>query len=182
MPLFPEAVRGGCRILVLTAAFVAGCDATGPTSGPATPSTPPTASRTTDPAVGLADPLAAFEGRLRDATTREGGLVRALAAASGGGPSEMRLAVTRMHEWIDGERTWLTAHPAAPCFAAAVAKYREAVDAMSTAADLFAATVTGPATRSGDPIGAAAGQALQDAARALADTAVLATTARPNCR
>jgi hypothetical protein len=87
-----------------------------------------------------------------------------------------------MHEWIDGERTWLTAHPAAPCFATAGAKYREAIDAMSAAADAFAATATGSPIPSGDPVGAAAGQALQDAARALADTAVLATTARPNCR
>jgi hypothetical protein len=134
------------------------------------------------PAVSVADPLAAFEGRLRDATTREGALVRALAAASAGDPAKMRLAVTQMREWIHAEQAWLTAAPVQECFAAAVVKYEAAVAAMTKAADGFAATATGSPTPSDEAVGAAAGQSLQDAARALADTAVLAKDARPNCR
>lgn len=176
----PTPVRHAILGLALAAAVVAGC---GSSVAPSTSSLPDSVGSSSPlPTPELADPLAAFEGRLRDATTREGQLVRALAAASAGGPSQMRLAVIQMRQWIDAERTWLGAHPGAPCFATAVAAYQAAIDAMTRAADGFAATASRSPTPSGDPDGAAAGQALQDAARALTDSAVFAKNARSSCR
>lgn len=127
------------------------------------------------------DPLSAFEGRLRDATLRQGLIVRALAAASAGSSSAMTTAVAQMRDWVSREQTWLTAHPALACFAAAAARYQDALDSMTISADAFAATI-GASASAADVAGTTAGASLQDAARALAETATLAKTARTSCR
>ncbi len=181
-PLPAVRVRRFAFTLALAGVLVAGC---GSTESPPASATPvqldtfePSAAATT----ALADSLAAFEGHLRDATGREGELVRALAAASTGDPARMRSAIAQMHTWIDGEQAWLAAHAPLACFAAADAKFREVVASMTSAAEGFTALVAHSPGPSDDATGAAAGRALQDAARALADTATLAKTARTSCR
>jgi hypothetical protein len=135
---------------------------------------------------GTSDPLAAFEARLRDATAREGQLVRAIADASDAGAPEIRLAVGQMRDWVEAERAWLAEHPVEPCFDAAGTKFEAALDAMAAAADGFEGLVEVSVPPSDDvtrpSMGAAAAQALQDAARALEDAAGLAKVARTECR
>jgi hypothetical protein len=168
--------------LAIGVATVAGCGTGDPTpapqggSGPVASGAIVTGSNST-----LDDALSAFEGRLRDATLREGLIVRALSAASAGSAADMTAAVAQMRDWVERERAWLTGHPALACFAAAAAKYQAALDAMTTSADQFPATV-GASASARAAAGAAAGTSLQDAARALADAAVLAKTARTTCR
>src|SRR6476661_3775335 len=86
---------------------------------------------------GRTSQLADFEGRLRDATAREGALVRTIAAASAGTRVQMRLAVAQMNRWVDDERAWLSAHPVEPCYAAAATTFVTAIDAISTSAVWF---------------------------------------------
>ena len=176
------------------AALLAGCAGTATSTDPAgpLPSTPvtgsaesPSADRSPVTPAGVVDPLAEFEARLRDATAREGALVRALATASPGSAADLRLVVGQMRSWVGGERAWLTAHPAATCYALAATRFDVALGAMMASADTFAAMASGwpgPSGRSDDPGGTAAAQALQNVARALNDAAILAKVARPDCR
>jgi hypothetical protein len=125
-------------------------------------------------------------GRLRDATAREGQLVRTIAAASVGTPAEMRLAVAQMNRWVDDERAWLAAHPVEPCYESAGKTFQAAIDAVSTSAFWFAAIADASPPSSNDPsiqsAGEKAGRALQDAGRGLVDAAGLAKMARTSCR
>ena len=138
------------------------------------------------PTVGISSNLAAFETRLRDATAREGQLVRSAAAASGGSRSELRLAVVQMRRWVSDERAWLAEHPPEPCYAAAVTKFDAALDEMNAAVDGLAGIADASVAPSDDvsipSAGTAAAHALQNATRGLFDSAVLAKTARPDCR
>ena len=142
----------------------------------------PTDSVSAKPGTGLPD----FEGRLRDATAREGQLVRTIAVASVGTPPEIRLAVAQMNRWVDDERAWLAAHPVEPCYESAGKAFREAIDAISTSAFWFAAIADASPAPSDDPsiqsAGEKAGRALQDAGRGLVDAAGLAKVARTTCR
>jgi hypothetical protein len=135
---------------------------------------------------GLTSQLAEFEGRLRDATAREGALVRAIASASAGARAQMRLAVAQMNRWVEDERAWLAAHPVEPCYETAGKTFETAVDAISTSAFWFAAIANASPAPSDDPsiqsAGTKAGQSLQDAARALLDAAAQAKVARTTCR
>jgi hypothetical protein len=160
----------------------AGCGTTEPL-----PSSPPgtgAAESALATSVG-SDPLALFEGELREATTREGALVRALADAQDSAP-KLRLAVGQMRAWVDAERAWLADHPIEPCFDAAGTKFEAALDSMTASADAFEALASASVAPSDDvsapSLGSAAGQSLQDAARALADAAGLAKVARTECR
>jgi hypothetical protein len=169
--------------VLLAAALVAGCGATEP-SPSRSPDLGPDASAaaTAAPTSNLAD----FEGRLRDATTREGVLVRALADASAGSAADLRLVVGQMRDWVEGEQAWLANHPIEPCYDAAGTKFEAALDAMAASADAFAALADAGPAASDDvttpSLGAQGGQSLQDAARALADAAGLAKVARTECR
>ena len=129
--------------------------------------------------------LPEFEARLRDATTREGALVRAVAAASAGSSADVRLAVGQLRDWADGERAWLTDHPADPCFDAAASKLEAAIDSIASTADWLEASVDASVAPSDDvsvpSARTEAVHALQDAARALTDAAALAKTARATC-
>jgi hypothetical protein len=169
--------------LALAAVALAGC-------GPAEPVPPsdPTPSVSPDggPSATPASGLAAFEARLRDATARQGLIVRALGDASGSGdPADLRLVVGQMRTWVEGERAWIAAHPSEPCFELAVATFDAALDAMDAAADAFLGTVEVSTAPSDDvtrpSIGAEAVERLQDASRALLDAAARAKTARTDC-
>ncbi len=132
------------------------------------------------------DPLAVFEGRLRDATMREGALVRTIAAASAGNRADLRLAVLQMRQWVDGERAWLKDHPVQPCYDAAGTKFEAALDSIAASADGFSGVADASFAPSDEvslqSAGTAGASALQDAARALVDAAALAKTARTSCR
>lgn len=134
----------------------------------------------------VTDPLAEFEGRLRDATASEGRLVQSLASASAGSAADMRLAVTQMRDWVDDQRAWLAAHPADPCYDAAATKFEAAIDAIAASADWFESTVEASLAPSDDvsrsSAGTEAANSLQDASRALLDAAGLAKVARQDCR
>jgi hypothetical protein len=171
------AVVAGCLSLIVA------CGNGDPTpSSPASPSGSLSASAA--PA-GTANPnLAAFEGRIRDATAREGLLVRSLAAASAGTAADMRLAIAQVRDWVAGERDWLAGHPADACYQAAADAYIGAVDAMEKTADLVAAYANASAgpVASGAAAGEAAGRQLNAATDALHASADLATGARAACR
>jgi len=164
---------------VLLAIAASACGTDQPATPPASIARPDNASA--GPALG--DSLAEFEGRLRDATTREGALVRVVAAASAGSRRDLGLAVIQLRRWVDDERAWLSGHPPLPCYDAAATKFEAALDAMTAAADGFARVAGASAGPSDDAAtgsaGAAGATGLQDAARALLDAAALAKTARP---
>jgi hypothetical protein len=172
--------------IALLTAVLAACGATEPL-----PSSPPSVPADTSaaaggsPAAGGTSGLSDFEARLRDATAREGQLVRAVAAASAGSAADVRLAIGQMRDWADGERTWLTDHPADPCYDAAATKFRAALDAMTSSANWLEGTVTASLAPSDDvsmnSMGTEAGNDLADAGQALIDAAALAKAARTAC-
>jgi hypothetical protein len=135
----------------------------------------------TTPPPGGSARLSEFEAHLRDATTREG----ILGPASVGSAADVRLVVGRLRAWADGERAWLTDHPADPCFDAAASKLEAAIDAIDGTADWLEASVDATVAPSDDvsrpSARTEAANALQDATRALTDAAALAKAARPNC-
>lgn len=174
--------RRSVVLAVLLAIVASGC---GPSeAGPSSSTDGDPAATAIARASGAAqgDPLSAFEGRLRDATTAQGIIVRALAAASAGSTAQVDAAVGQMRTWVAAEQAWLKAHPAQTCFAAAATRYSAAVEAMATSAGQFEAAAHASPAASDDAAGAAAAQSLQDASRALLDAAALAKTSRPNCR
>jgi predicted small secreted protein len=170
---------------VLLAGVLAACGATEPLPS-ATRSFPPEVSSPPggSPA-GNGSGLSDFEARLRDATAREGQLVRAVAAASAGSPADLRLVIGQMRDWAAGERAWLGDHPADPCYDAAATKLRAALDAMVSSAGWLEGTVTASLAPSDDvsmnSMGTEAGNDLQDAGQALIDAAALAKAARTAC-
>jgi hypothetical protein len=174
--------RRAISVLLLLALAAAGCGTDQPL-----PSRTPVAGGVDDsaPPSATAARLAEFEAHLRDATTREGTLARAVAAASSESVADVRLAVGQLSDWAVGERAWLTDHPADPCFDAAASKLEAAIDSIATTAAWLEASVDATVAPSDDvSIPSArteAVNALQDAARALTDAAALAKTARPNC-
>ena len=157
--------------------------------GSATPSVPSAPGGVVDSSpsatAGVTSSLPDFEGRLRDATAREGALVRTIATASTGSRAQMRVAVAQMNRWVDDERAWLVAHPVEPCYETAGKTFQEAIDAISTSAFWFAAIADASPAPSDDPsiqsAGEKAGRSLQDAARALVDAAAQAKVARTAC-
>src|SRR5690242_3670961 len=179
--------RPSLRTGLIALALVAGaCGATEPLPSP-TPAAPAGASVTTgdSPAPGATSALSGFEAHLRDATAREGLLVRALAGASAGSAGELRLAIGQMHAWAATERTWLTDHPADPCFDAAATKLRAALDAIDSSATWFEGTIEASLAPSDDvsrsSMGTEAANDLGDAGQALIDAAALAKAARTAC-
>jgi hypothetical protein len=172
--------------LVVAAVILAACGATEPLPSPA-------ASSTSDgsPAVGdspdavASSGLSEFEAHLRDATAREGQLVRALASASAGSAAELRLAISQMRAWATSERAWLTDHPADPCYDAAATKVLAAIDSIESSAGWFEGVIDASLAPSDDvsrgSMGTEAGNDLQDAGQALIDAAALAKAARTGC-
>jgi predicted small lipoprotein YifL len=173
------------RVVLLLAALavVAGCGSDGPTVSPsAAASTGGEPGRSAAPGTSPATSnLAAFEGRLREATAREGLLVQAIAAASAGSPADLRLAVGQMRDWVAGEEAWLRSNPPETCYLAAAQAFQAALTSMEAAAAGFEALAAASPGPSGDAGGAAAAASLQDVARSLLDAAAKAKTARPDC-
>ncbi len=166
----------------LLTVVLAACGATEPLPS-ATPSLPPEVSSAPGGSpTGNVSRLSEFEARLRDATAREGPLVRAAAAASAGTAADLRLVIGQMRDWAAGERAWLDEHPADPCYDAAATKLRAALDAMVSSAGWLEGTVTASLAPSDDvsmsSMGTEAGNDLQDAGQALIDAAALAKAAR----
>ncbi len=126
--------------------------------------------------------LADFEARVRDATAREGALVRALATASTGSAADIRLVVAQMRRWVQGERDWLAAHPPDACYQAAADAFGTGIDGFETTADLSAAIAPAGPQASDDPAGAEAGAQLEAATTSLQQAAAVAKTARSACR
>jgi hypothetical protein len=177
--------RFPATLAILIGLLGAACGATEPlpSAGPGSDQPAAATSPSADSPARLG--LSAFEARVRDATGREGQLVRALAAASAGTAAEMRLAVGQMRQWADGETAWLAAHPADACYDAAATKFQAAIDAMTSSADWFSGMVDASLAPSDDvsrgSMGTEAGNDLQDATQALADAAALAKAARASC-
>ena len=172
-------------LVILIGLFVAACGSTEPLPSPSGSTGAPAAASPSGADAGATSGLSAFEGRLRDATAREGLLVRSLGAASGGTDADMRLAIGQMRAWADGERTWLADHPAEPCYDAAATKFGGALDAMASSADWFDGMVGASLAPSDDvsraSMGTQAANDLQTATQALADAAALAKAARASC-
>jgi hypothetical protein len=168
-----------------SAAILAACGSTEPL-----PSGAPLPSDRSDVASPSADVtrsgLSDFEARVRDATAREGQLVRDLAAATATlEPAGLRLVIEKMRAWADGERAWLAAHPADPCYDAAATKFQSAIDSIVSSADWFSGMIAASLAPSDDvsrgSMGTEAANDLGDATQALTDAAALAKAARSSC-
>jgi hypothetical protein len=123
-----------------------------------------------------------FEGRVREATAREGALVRSLASATAGGAADLGLVVGQMQAWVRAERDWLATHPPDHCYEAAADAFTTAIDGIETAAELFDALVASSPQPSDETTGPQAAEQLSAATSALAQAAELAKAARPACR
>jgi hypothetical protein len=122
-----------------------------------------------------------FEGRVREATAREGALVRAMASATAGGPADLRLVVGQMQAWVRAARDWLATHPPDGCYLAAADAFMTAIDGIETAAELFEALAAASPQPSDDTTGPQAAEQLSAATSPLAQAAKLAKAARPAC-
>ena len=167
-------------ILVLIGSMFVACGSTDPLpSVTARPTDVPSAD------TGSRSALSDFEGRLRDATAREGLLIRTLASASVGSAADLRLAIAQMRDWADGERAWLAQQPSTTCYDPAVTKFRAALDAMASSASWFEGTIEASLAPSDDvSLGSMETEAsndLQDVTQALTDAAALAKAARATC-
>lgn len=174
--------RRALPVVLLLALAAAGCGTDEPL-----PSRTPVAAGvegSTPPTAGSSR-LSEFEARLHEATAREGALVGAVASSSAGSTADVRLVLAQLRSWADGERAWLTDHPADPCFDAAASKLEAAIDAIDSTADWLEASVEATVAPSDDvsrpSAQVEAANALQDATRALTDAAALAKAARPSC-
>jgi hypothetical protein len=158
--------------MLLLAAFVAACGPA-PTPSPSPTQTPVQASP--NPA------LVEFETHIRDATTRQGQLVRDLAAATTGANAQLGLAARGLGEWAAEEESWLEAHPADACYEDAWQTFVSGVDDIATAASVFEGLAAQPSPPN-ESEGAAAGEALATGTSALNAAAGLANQARAACR
>ena len=152
--------------ILLLAALVVGCGVA------PTPSPSPTAI-SVQPEPNPA--LVAFEGHVAEAITREGQLIRQLAAASAGTNTELRIAASQLVDWAVVEFAWLDANPAESCFAEAADAYRDGIDEIAAAGTAFKA---GP----GEADLQAAGARLASGTESLEQAATLARSARVACR
>jgi hypothetical protein len=166
-------------LALLLTLFVEACGPTTP-SGAASvaPIVQPTGPGSASASVNLPD----FEGRVRDATAREGALIRAVAGESAGGPAELRLAAGQLQAWVRAERDWLTAHPPDGCYQDAAGAFTTAVDGIQTAAELLDGLAATSPRPSDDTTGQQAAEQLSAATAALAHAADLAKAARTACR
>jgi hypothetical protein len=162
-------------VIAVASAAAIGC---GPAPTPAPPEPP--ASRS--PVQAAPNPkLVEFETHLRDATSREGQLIRALSAAATGSNDQLGLAARELADWAAGEQAWLTDHPADACYEDAWQTYASGVDDLTTAAAAFvdlAAAASPPTVAEGQ----AAAAPLLTAGDSIGAAADLANQARAACR
>ena len=162
--------------LVAFAAVLAACAGPAPTQAPT--EAPPTQS----PVQASPNPnLVAFETHVRESTTKEGQLIRDLAAAQTGSQDQQRLAARSLVAWAADEQTWLDANIADSCYEPAWQSWKSGISDISTAADSLRALAEA-ASPGTDAQGQAAGAKLASGGDSLKAAADLATQARAPCR
>jgi len=176
-PLFPRRLAPIVALVafVMFAAVVAACAARAPTPNPTEPPTQRPVQASPNPN------LVTFETHIREATTREGQLIRDLAAAQTGSQDQQRLAARSLVAWAADEQTWLDANIADSCYEPAWQSWKSGVSDISTAADSLRALAEA-ASPGTDAQGQAAGAKLASGGDALKTAADLATQARAACR
>ena len=151
-------------------------------SAPIGPPTTPPATPTSRPVQASPNPnLVEFTTHLREATSREGQLVRALAAASTASNDRLALAARELAAWAADERTWLEDHEADTCYEDAWQAYRNGVDDIEAAAAAFL-TLASRASPPTESEGQAAAAGLSSGGQALNAATDLANQARAACR
>jgi hypothetical protein len=149
-------------------------------SGPApSPTEPPTTPSPLQPSPNAN--LVEFERHLRDATTREGQLVRDLAASATASNDRLDLVARQLAAWAAAERSWLDDNVADTCYEEAWQTYSSGVEDVMSAAEGFHSLAGRPSPRS-DEEGQAAGASLSSGGDALRAAADLAMRARAACR
>jgi hypothetical protein len=163
-------------VAIAVAIAVAACAMPAPSAAP--PTEPPATQAPVQ-----ASPnqnLVAFTTHIREATSREGQIVRDLAAAQTGSKSQLRLVAHQLATWASDEQAWLEANIADSCYEPAWQSWSDGVTAIAAAATGFTtlADVALPSPETGQ---AAASKLAQggDALKAAAD---LADQARAACR
>ena len=162
--------------LAALAIIAAACAAPAPTPAPAT-APPPSQS----PVQASPNPnLVAFTLHIRDATKREGQLVRDLSAAQSASRNQQELVARQLTAWATNEQAWLDANEADSCYEPAYQSWSTGVADIAKAAAGFAslASVALPSPDAGQ----AAGSQLASGTQALTAAAGLADQARAACR
>ena len=162
--------------LAALAIIAAACAAPAPTPAPAT-APPPSQS----PVQASPNPnLVAFTLHIRDATKREGQLVRDLSAAQSASRNQQELVARQLTAWATNEQAWLDANEADSCYEPAYQSWSTGVADITKAAAGFAslASVALPSPDAGQ----AAGSQLASGTQALTAAAGLADQARAACR
>jgi len=170
---------GALPVVVLVVLCV-GSAACGAAPTPAPPTAPPP---TRSPVQASPNPnLVAFEQRLRDASSREGQLVRSLSAAAGSGSNaQLELAARQLAAWAIDEQAWLEDNVADTCYEDAWQTYASALDDIGAAATQFRELAGKPSPPSNEQAESAV-QRLGDGGGSMQAAADLATKARAACR
>ena len=167
--------RRSVRALGLAVAIVVAACGTAPATPPATAPAPSPVQASPNPG------LVEFEVHLRDAASREGQLIRDLAAASAASNDRLGLAARRLAAWAAEEQSWLDEHPADACYEDAWLAFLTGVEDIATSAAAFeelAAAASPPTEAQGQAAGATLGSG-RDSIDTAAD---LANQARAACR
>jgi hypothetical protein len=171
--------RSLLRAMLATVAIVAATSAcASPAPSPAPVSEPPPSR---SPVQASPNPnLVAFTTHIREATTREGQLVRDIAAAQQGSADQQRLAARGLTAWAADEQAWLDDNIADSCYEAAWQSWQAGVGDIAKAAAGLASIVDVAVPSAG--AGEAAGAQLASGGKALEAAADLAGQARAACR
>ena len=124
--------------------------------------------------------LVELEGRMTDAATELGSIVRALGEASAGSNQELGLAAGRLAALAEDEADWVDAHEADPCYEAVASAYEDAVDTLAATASAFRALAR--ALSPTDAEGQAAGTLLSEGSEVIEAARAAALEARAACR
>lgn len=171
-----HALAPGSLVATAVAIAVAACAMPAPSAAP--PTEPPA---TQGPVQASPNPnLVAFTTHIREATSREGQIVRDLAAAQTGSKSQLRLVAHELATWASDEQAWLEANIADSCYEPAWQSWSDGATAIASAATGFTtlADVALPSPETGQ----AAASKLADGGDALKAAADLADQARAACR
>lgn len=125
--------------------------------------------------------LVEFEGHVAQAITRQGQLVRDLAAASTGSSGQLGLVARQLDQFAVDELAWLHEHVGDSCYQEAMTAYAEGLNLIREAAGSFSELAAAPSPPSVEE-GQLAGQSLANGTASLGQAATLAKSARAACR
>lgn len=166
------------RLLVMLVAVIAlgtGCASSAPSFSPSPEPTPPPVQASPDPG------LVELEGRVSEAGSRLGQLVRALAEASAASPRDVELVAGQLGDLAAEEQAWLDGHVPSACYDAVARAYGDALERLAASAAEFE-DLARASPRPDDEAFQGAGAALAAGSEGIETARAAALEARAACR